>query len=281
MNTVWRRSALQRLFEVVTACSAARFVSCLANSTLCRRCPLPACRARSSAAPSSRHARRLGQATPPICGTPHWLPRAPLVSGPRELAGERKRVGRAQALCRSSLARADACHWVVVARCCQRRCVHMHPGSYVQRRLPICSCCADKVVKQELAFGFKDFGCLFNGENFTFPGELRAAAMMQCVVGTMLWGGAGCCEHALGCTMRPALARNGLHTLRSRVRQTAPNCNARRPQPNRVPAGHCSGVGQCEDACPPAVSTRGWCAASRRGKVAHSFRPVNQPASGA
>jgi len=30
---------------------------------------------------------------------------------------------------------------------------------------------ADKLVKQELAFGFKDFGCLFNGENFTFPGE--------------------------------------------------------------------------------------------------------------
>ncbi|KAI7843970.1 hypothetical protein COHA_002508 [Chlorella ohadii] len=27
----------------------------------------------------------------------------------------------------------------------------------------------DKLVKQELAFGFKDFGCLFNGENFTFP----------------------------------------------------------------------------------------------------------------
>ena len=37
----------------------------------------------------------------------------------------------------------------------------------------MCSCCADKVVQQELAFGFKDFGCLFNGENFTFPGEKK------------------------------------------------------------------------------------------------------------
>lgn len=31
---------------------------------------------------------------------------------------------------------------------------------------------ADKLVTRELQFGFKDFGCLFNGENFTFPGEL-------------------------------------------------------------------------------------------------------------